>query len=1470
MRQSPFLVLFFGLFISFVSWITFISAAAIRSEEFTKEESFSGIEYPEGESFTRLKALIDETFTVQKKKAWYSYSIFGSSRTCISSGWLCPNYKYTSLTEKAIKYIILETYEGNENFYNNLLKTSSYYSSYDLYSETNWTKSKPQLSELLRLVPIGAKVITPVTNIFSPRLSYSYFGNSNLWSNLISSSFGIDFSENGSQNGMLSAIEQKIKDMKSTKCQKLNQSQSYSYDSTKCVWNGDISNKYLPTLEELLAESIYLNGSMVNIASVKDEFEYKIVDETPEKEEKTFQRILTNQKFAPCPTIPKEFFGDAYIFFELYPYGIKVLNFSNAERQILYVCTDGNGITWAPNVKKWQYIYKINGSDNVVEKQGEISGGYRNGSGMNMVTLSVWESPERTTETSYYWAFMSSVLYPFDIKSLDKLQTATTQSEITPIEDTITKMRDEYWADKDIADQLLKEVAFYKDKLGDAWSNRSYTIRYKKESFNLEEAKEELEAKALPTSFKFRSGDNTMWRLTCFWSTSYLVRSKCASVYSDMNSVITALGAYYSDKETYPATIDALGTNYIPRQDTLKYFKENFTYTFLPGSTPDYEITYIGKVGEWDWVSPEKIDYVALLSWATVPKIPDIFLHAPSDSAVLYIKNPQNLFALLDTKSNTSTRLSGMDVSQSVKEMIQNFFELDDFSTLEKNLQHEALLVIENLDFSAPDITLILSEDDRAALSPSAKARVVGSKDGYIYVSNSKSTIDRFMNLTQEKSLSLAPDFRYVWNKKSELIKDAYMYVGDAFFEKMLTFESYISHYRKMRDVERLGKLQELVWSYQDASGKLPSNFEELLTKMDSNDLLKKYIEPYSIDEWGKVMHKSIGTIGSIKTISEIEYDLSSISRAELDDYKANVLKYRDVWRASLDPMGIVLNRYGDGLEIDFFMTPIPMLDGDFQNFQNIFEGVTKDSFAYMNNDKLRMWLFTVIAGFDPKKLEAKAKNMKELSQSFDEVSQELLGGKSIFDYIGGEWAFTLWNIPSDILDGWNVEKIDAHLAIEFTSEEKGKEFIDIVRKKFLSEYENYWSNGYLDMKTFFAKPLIEEYEWKSIYYVEAIPVPFVGKIGFAYTFVDNFFFIGLNRTSMRHVIDVAKSWDDAKKSLIDEWTALKNSFFVSLLDGNTASSDLKWLYEMNRTSIPRYAALFDQNGYWSEWLSEALSAYYASSVRAKRLGLESTAFEFTLWGLSVKDREGEIWVNIDETLQEDLSGTTLQLWENVSTDERFPKELLSENGIKAQDFLMNSMKSEILAVELLVQLDRVFEWDESLLRNSTFSVAMGDNEIGFITRVFREKDAKSGGGGIGNFITWKSWIIYTVGWIWVLIVLLIVAAILISRKTKLAAMNLSSPIPPVISPLSSAVQSTVPQGIIIDSPQALAVSTVLPTETPQVNIVQNPIEVAPTIPVPSVEVISETDSSGIVTPVALPTVPDTPQVDWNNSSPQV
>jgi len=42
--------------------------------------------------------------------------------------------------------------------------------------------------------------------------------------------------------------------------------------------------------------------------------------------------------------------------------------------------------------------------------------------------------------------------------------------------------------------------------------------------------------------------------------------------------------------------------------------------------------------------------------------------------------------------------------------------------------------------------------------------------------------------------------------------------------------------------------------------------------------------------------------------VSNIEYDMSIITSEELRTYQENILKYREIWRASLDPMGIFIN----------------------------------------------------------------------------------------------------------------------------------------------------------------------------------------------------------------------------------------------------------------------------------------------------------------------------------------------------------------------------------------------------------------------------------------------------------------------------------------------------------------------------------------------------------------------------------
>jgi hypothetical protein len=1186
--------------------------------------AFTPIVYPEGEDFSRLESIIWSSFTLEREKSYVG--------SCINWGWLCPNYKYSSLSEKALKYIVLKTYAWHEDFYAKLFdKQASYYNYFGNDADT----SKDSI-QVLNNIPKGAPVLSNSIN-----LTATLWLNNSMPGDLIDASFGLDFREGANSDSMLSALDQKIKDMKRSKCQQENIADSYK----ACPYSGEISNRYLPTLEQLYKETIYLNRGQVKIETIKNEFEYTI-------------------SWWTIPTIPE------------YPR-------KDSVDQLLST-----------------YVESIKANTGITD---EVYREYM------ITTASLFLANLRKSE-----------------ENNQSLQDALVNDQYVTMENYMSNVNNQItiiWQDSvDIFGRyingLLKEKEYYLSFLRKE-SPSTYTIRYKKTTFTLGEAKAELDKKIKPTSAVFGS-NSWWWNLPCMdgW---YMARSKCAAAMANMNTIMTALGAYYSDREVYPDTIDKLDQNYLPRG--LWDFKKNFSYTLLTGATTssDYEIRYIGDI-DTDTKDPTsgKKDYSTLLSGATLPDIPGIFGHIPKDSMVLYIKNPENLFALLSEKTNTSTRISWVDISESVKEALKQFLEVKDFSLIEKNLKHETAFVIDNLDLTSPDITMIVSESDRDALAPSAVARVVGSKDGFIFIAKSKSTIDRLMNLDRKDSLSEAPDFHYVWWKKASIIRDAFFFVGDAFFEKMLTFETYITHYRKYRDVKKLWALQELVWSYEDAFWKTPESLFAVIEGIPNTKIKKEDLSAYTLTD-GIVSENHLGNMKNIKTLSENNYDLSEITRGELEDYKSNILKYKENWRANLDPMWVVFNRYGDGMEIDFFMTPIPDLTGtSFAWVKDFFQWTTKDNLSFLTNPHIRMGLLSFVVGFDPKKLEKKMQSSEDLWKTFTEWNKSMLDGKNIFDYLGGESAFSLGNLPSDIFEWWNIEKIDAYISIQVASEEKWKEFIDILRKK-MTDKMGSTSWGLADAASFLAKPLIEDYGDKKIYYVDAIPAPLVGKIGFAYTFVDDFFFLAPNRTTIRHIIDTSTSWDINKWTLTDSATSSTGSFFLTLFDGVSASKDLKWLYEKNKSSLPRYLTSM-RSGYGMISISPLLSSYYTTSVRDRKFGKEISTFSYELGWLSLKGNDGIIRISIDEKKQGTLTGSALTSWNDITTGSGFPREILTEKGIWVEEFLALERSADIFGIELVSHLDTVFASTGSLFRNTTFSMNMSEDEIGFVTRVFRQK----------------------------------------------------------------------------------------------------------------------------------------------------
>jgi hypothetical protein len=55
--------------------------------------------------------------------------------------------------------------------------------------------------------------------------------------------------------------------------------------------------------------------------------------------------------------------------------------------------------------------------------------------------------------------------------------------------------------------------------------------------------------------------------------------------------------------------------------------------------------------------------------------------------------------------------------------------------------------------------------------------------------------------------------------------------------------------------------------------------------------------------------------------------------------------------------------------------------------------------------------------------------------------------------------------------------------------------------------------------------------------------------------------------------------------------------------------------------------------------------------------------------------------------------------------------------------FLHLEKQSDILGIVLIAHLDRTIDGADTLLRNMTLGLSMGDDEIGFRVRMWRERD---------------------------------------------------------------------------------------------------------------------------------------------------
>ena len=838
----------------------------------------------------------------------------------------------------------------------------------------------------------------------------------------------------------------------------------------------------------------------------------------------------------------------------------------------------------------------------------------------------------------------------------------------------------------------------------------------------------------------------------------------------------------------------------------VSFYPEDATYT-LEYKSKSYTHEDALKEVESKQNKVEKKDYKKLMDGAKAENIPEIFKKIPNDSVSLYIKNPQNLLSILDQPSS-GLQFGGIDSSKKIKEYMSKWLEIENFSQIQKHLKHESAIVLTNLDPTTPEVTFIISEKDRDALSGDNKTSIIKQQDGYIYVSSSQAVVDTIAGLKSSDSLSEADDFHYVWWKKSAKIQDAFVFVGDRFFEKLTTLDTFIKHYRKIQDYKHLTSLQELTWAYKKAYNRDAKDFDEiiqLLSKSWDVSITSESVKDYSIQN-GIVSHKNIGTLARTNAISDANYDLNTITRKELDDYKYSVLKYRDIWRASLDPMGIIINQYKDGVSIDFFMTPIPEFPDDEANmiFKH-FQDVTKDQLDFIRDVNVRSGMASMVFGFDPKKLKAKIDKPegqveKMLAMGYKESQTEVFGkdkNVDILSMIGGEFAVGVGSVDEDVME-FDAEKADAFFAVQVNSPEQWEELINLVRERILKEIEH---EGWMlaQLAKMLAKPSIEEYRGSKIHYIDDIAVPFVGTMGLSYGYAKNFVYFAVNRDTIRRAIDTALDGDVEKANIVNNSQTSTGIIFGAMLNGSKLNETVNTIAKRNSGIL--YIGAGELSSSATDMISALTSEYYQSYERNMLLGKKDIPFQEKIGIVQLTGKDGTMSLKILPQEAHFSSGSIATQWSEFAP--KIDASYTTGDGVDLLKFLEkdNTFISE-LAVFAFVSIFNNTEHTNTIFHNTLFTLNLGKDEIGFELRMFDgEKQQKS---TIWKLLSGDNTVMMV---IWIVILILLGAGgwflVMRSRRRKMNedVTNSLSIVEPVTTEMNPVYAQPTVQSVIENTP---------------------------------------------------------------------
>ncbi|MEF2175271.1 MAG: hypothetical protein V3575_02265, partial [Candidatus Absconditabacteria bacterium] len=535
-------------------------------------------------------------------------------------------------------------------------------------------------------------------------------------------------------------------------------------------------------------------------------------------------------------------------------------------------------------------------------------------------------------------------------------------------------------------------------------------------------------------------------------------------------------------------------------------------------------------------------DYTKLLEGKEIKDVPLIYKQIPNDSMFVHIKNPKSFFSLLDKTDNVSGY--SIDVIKKGKELFMGKLGVKDESALKESIKGEIVIIMTDFDLINPGVVFIMDQGDIATLDIGKSNLLMKASNGKVYLGFSQRLLDKITSLDEKDSVYNSNDFKYSWSKHGAIFKDMLFFAGDKYFAKLLSFENYDMMFTKYLEYNKLRELEYYMYIYKSLNGTTPTSLKQIYDQigLDAKDYSSIELKD------GKLQSTIIGTLDNLKNYGDIDNAKEVYSRDMVFSYQFSVAGYRAIWRSFLDPVSIVLNANGGEYDLDFMMTPLPSFqDSSMEELIKYLQGYGIEKFDLWEDKRLRQGFlgFEIGLDFDSllKNLEDGKDSNRELRSIF--LQNEIIGDMKLANYIGNEIYLGLGNIDPNFFRGYDFNKLDLFLAVEFKSFLKAEEFMQNIIKNIGNESSMF--RGYIGsiIKDGIIKPLIEEYNGHNIYYI-----PIEDTLKIHYVILDKFVYISASKDSLKSSIDYFNNGKNNSKSLfVNKINQLPKKLFAIYFD---------------------------------------------------------------------------------------------------------------------------------------------------------------------------------------------------------------------------------------------------------------------------------------------------------------------------------